>query len=220
MKFHLDSNTFVISDSHFGHKNASKKEPIRKTLAKQYGFENFDMCSIHLWNQKIKDDDYVLHLGDLYFKQGWLCLNQLKGTKKLIVGNNDLKKYKILKNFDDWSICKKIQLKIENKQKILNKLSKKWSQKALKDKLLNTIVVDLGIHRVMFSHFPVFERKKYDSYRFAREILDDIYKTCDCSINIHGHTHSKDTQNKFCINVSGEKLDFKPIKISDILSSI
>ncbi|PAF51618.1 metallophosphoesterase [Helicobacter sp. 13S00477-4] len=218
MKFCLTANTFVISDSHFGHKSALLKQPIRQKIAQQNGFTNFDACSVELWNAKVSQNDFVLHLGDLYFKQGWKYLKHLSGTKKLLVGNNDLKKYTRLKDFEDWSICKKIKLKIEDKKNILNKLKQKWGKDSLKDKLLNTIVIDLLGERIMFSHFPVMERKKNDVYGFTRDILDSIYKICDCSLNIHGHTHSRNTQNPFCINVSGENIGFAPLKICDVIA--
>ncbi|PAF44739.1 metallophosphoesterase [Helicobacter sp. 11S02596-1] len=218
MKFHLNLDTFVISDTHFGHKAVLKKEPLRHQVAKQNGFKDFDTYSVSSWNAVVGKNDNILHLGDLYFKDGWRYLLELSGNKRLLVGNNDLKKYTRLEDFDDWSICKKIKLKIENKKKILKKLATKWGKDALKDELLNAIVIDLATERIMFSHFPVMDRKKNDRYAFTRDVLDDLYKMCDCSLNIHGHTHSKNTKNPFCLNVSAENIGFVPLRIADVLS--
>lgn len=211
-------DTFVISDTHFGHKAILKKEPLRKTFAKERGFKDFDLCSVMLWNSAVGKDDFVLHLGDLYFKEGWQHLPKLAGKKRLLVGNNDLKKYVRLKKIEDWSICKKVKLKIENKKKIFSKLEAKWGKSALKDELLNAVVIDLGAERIMFSHFPVMDRKKNDRYAPTRDVLDDLYRLCDCSLNIHGHTHSRNTKNPFCLNMSGENVGFIPIRIRDVLS--
>ncbi|PAF53393.1 hypothetical protein BKH42_06120 [Helicobacter sp. 13S00482-2] len=218
MKFHLSLDTFVISDSHFGHSDVLLKEPVRNILAMKNGFDNFDCYSVNVWNANINTGDFVLHLGDLYFNAGYKYLHKLNGNKKLLVGNNDLKKYKLLKDYEDWSLCKKIKLKIDNKKAILQKLELKWGKAFKKDKLLNAIVLDMGIHRVMFSHFPVMSRKKNDRYCDTRDMLDSVYRMCDCSLNIHGHTHSRDTSNKFCVNVSGERIGFIPVKIRDILA--
>lgn len=220
MKFSLNLDTFVISDSHFGHKDVLVKEPSRKAMAKKNGFDDFDCYSVNAWNTRVGSGDFVLHLGDLYFGKGYKYLHQLNGNKKLIVGNNDLKKYKLLKDYEDWSLCKKIKLKIDNKKAILQKLQTKWGKAFKEDKLLNAIVVDMGIHRVMFSHFPVLDRKRNDRYCDTRDMLDSVYKICDCSLNIHGHTHSRDSINPFCINVSGEKIGFVPLRIRDILARI
>ncbi|MDO7252318.1 metallophosphoesterase [Helicobacter cappadocius] len=218
MKFHLNLDTFVISDSHFGHKAVLLKEPIRNVLATKNGFDDFDSYSVSVWNKHVGTEDFILHLGDLYFSGGYKYLSKLNGNKKLLVGNNDLKKYKLLKGYEDWSLCKKIKLKIDEKKTILQKLKSKWGDALKKDKLLNAIVIDMGIHRVMFSHFPVMSRKRNDRYCDTRDMLDSIYKICDCSLNIHGHTHSRDTSNRFCINVSGEKTEFIPVRIRDILA--
>lgn len=220
MKFPINLDTFVISDSHFGHKAVLIKEPSRKLMAKKNGFDDFDSYSVNVWNSCVCSGDFILHLGDLYFNKGYKYLQKLNGNKKLIVGNNDLKKYKLLKDYQDWSVCKKVKLKIDNKKAILEKLQTKWGKAFKEDKLLNAIVIDIGIHRVMFSHFPVLDRKRNDRYCDTRDMLDSVYKMCDCSINIHGHTHSRDSINPFCINVSGEKIGFVPLRIRDILARI
>ncbi|PAF43321.1 metallophosphoesterase [Helicobacter sp. 11S03491-1] len=218
MKFSLTLDTFIISDSHFGHQDVLVKEPLRQLFARKHGFQDFDAYSVNMWNAQVNRDDFVLHLGDLYFNRGWKYLLELEGTKKLLVGNNDLKKYKRLQDFTDWSVCKKIKLKIKDKKKILKKIGDKWGKDIFKDKLLNAIVIDMAGERIMFSHFPVMDRKKNDRYACTREVLDSLYKICDCSLNIHGHTHSRNTKNSFCLNVSAEKTNFMPIKIRDVMA--
>ncbi len=216
MKFQITPDTFLISDTHFGHKAVLKKEPIRKITAKRSEFKIFDELSVYRWNQAIDHDDKVLHLGDLYFDSGYKYLSRLNGQKCLLVGNNDIGKFKIVRKIPDWEVCQKVILNIPKKDKIKQKLKKKFGED-LKNPYLNAIVADFGKERVMFSHFPVMNRKKNDKFYLARDILDEIYRICDCSLNIHGHMHTKKTHNKFCINVSCEEIDFTPIRLSEII---
>lgn len=78
-------NTFVISDTHFGHENI-----------KQWAHRPQDVESIMLenWAQAVPDDGTVLHLGDLCWKgNAWfknMIAPHLTGaTKYLILGNHD-----------------------------------------------------------------------------------------------------------------------------------
>ena len=216
MKFQITLDTFLISDTHFGHKAVLKKEPIRNIAAKKDGFKIFDELSVHRWNKAVDYDDKVLHLGDLYFDEGYKYLPKLNGQKCLVVGNNDIGKFKRVDKMPDWEVCQKVILDIPKKDKIKQKLKKKFGED-LKNPYLNAIVADFGKERVMFSHFPVMNRKRNDRLYLARDILDEIYRICDCSLNIHGHIHTKKTYNKFCVNVSCEEIDFTPIRLSEIL---
>ncbi|GAD19176.1 metallophosphoesterase [Helicobacter fennelliae] len=216
MSFKITLETFLISDTHFGHKAVLKKEPIRKVVTKQCGFKVFDDMSVYNWNQVVGDSDLVLHLGDLYFDDGYKYLPKLNGFKRLVVGNNDIGKFKYVKKMHDWKVCNKISLKIQQKERFHAKLIKKFGSE-LKNPYINAIIADFGSERIMFSHFPVMNRKKNDRFEHARDILDEIYKILDCSLNIHGHTHSKKTYNRFCINVSCEEIDFTPIRLREII---
>ncbi len=217
MKFDITLDTFLISDTHFGHKAVLKKEPIRKATAKQMGFKVFDDLSVYNWNGAVGEDDVVLHLGDLYFDLGYKYLPKLNGYKYLIVGNNDIGKFQRVQKMHDWKVCDKLVLQIDKKDKIKHKLKEKFG-KALKDEYLNAIITDVASERIMFSHFPVMNRKKNDRFAPIRDVLDEIYKICDCSINIHGHTHTKKTYNRFCINVCCEETNFTPIRLREVLN--
>ena len=75
---------YVISDLHFGHKN----------MAIRRGFETVeehDQYIIDQWNKVITKRDVVWILGDITMerKQGYELLAQLKGTKKVVLGNHD-----------------------------------------------------------------------------------------------------------------------------------
>lgn len=86
-KLTVDENTWIISDTHFGHKNIIKycKRP-----------KNHDAVMLSNWAKYIKRDDVVLHLGDLLVwypddvSRRWAeRVKKLPGRKYIILGNHD-----------------------------------------------------------------------------------------------------------------------------------
>lgn len=85
-------NMFITSDMHFGHANIIKycNRPFKDV-------DDMNNKLIHNWNQRVKEDDIVYHLGDFCFKGGveggiskpqyWE--NQLNGKIIHIKGNHD-----------------------------------------------------------------------------------------------------------------------------------
>ena len=112
MKYNITLESFVISDTHFGHKAVMKKEPIRKLTLKQSGFKRFDELQVYRWNAAVSADEKVLHLGDLYFDMGYTYLPRLHGEKLLIVGNNDIGKFERVEKMHEWQVCHKLKLQI------------------------------------------------------------------------------------------------------------
>ncbi|STQ86643.1 hypothetical protein LS73_002930 [Helicobacter muridarum] len=211
MKITLD--TFIISDTHFGHKAVLRKEASRITALNSTCFTNFDDFSISCWNETVKQDDSILHLGDLFFGNGNELLSRLSGKKMLILGNNDIGKCESLK---DWKIIKSIKFKLKDKKEYKKAMKKKWGS-ALDNPYATGLIIDINNVRVMFSHFPVGERKRNDKYWAARDIIDYAYHLTESEINIHGHIHSRDSKQKYCFNASTERLLFRPKKLRDIL---
>jgi calcineurin-like phosphoesterase family protein len=94
------ADTWVISDTHFRHeailtfKDYAGKPP-------RDGFDNVDHMDEHMmdmWNQTVKPEDTIYHLGDVLFgtnKEFWLAENfvKLHGKKHLILGNHDNPKF-------------------------------------------------------------------------------------------------------------------------------
>lgn len=80
----LDQSSWIISDTHWGHHNI---------IRYSHRPENHDTLMIQNWRDKVKDDDTVLHLGDLvwFSSNGWprRALSGLPGKKYLIPGNHD-----------------------------------------------------------------------------------------------------------------------------------
>ena len=217
MHYFLTRDTFLISDSHFGHQAVLSKEPSRLKSAFECGFKDFDSYSLHLWNSALSEKSRIWHLGDLYFGKGYKILKKLNGTKTLIVGNNDIGKFEYVKGLKSWHVCSKLSLQIPERKLIKERLKARFGKECLKNVYLNAVVCDFEDERIMFSHFPVFNRKARDRFGAARHVLDETFKLAQCSLNIHGHLHSRDSGNSFCINVSCERLHFKPRKLWEIL---
>ena len=78
--------TFFTSDQHFGHFN------IIRLCSRPFGtVEEMDEALLSKWNAKVKADDTVYILGDLFFRAAKVepILKTLNGRKHLIVGNHD-----------------------------------------------------------------------------------------------------------------------------------
>jgi len=80
-------NIFFTSDHHFGHKGVIKhsKRPFLSV-------EEMDETMILRWNEKVRPNDIVYHLGDFAqtsFKETENILSRLHGKIHLIQGNHD-----------------------------------------------------------------------------------------------------------------------------------
>lgn len=102
---------YFIADTHFGHFNIIKycNRPFENA-------EEMDKVLIEKWNNKVKKEDTVYHLGDFSFnKNPRDYLRQLNGKITLIKGNHD--KRKTLKAFDEVFVLTTID--VDNKPVIL-----------------------------------------------------------------------------------------------------
>lgn len=78
---------YVISDTHFGHENVI--EYSRRPFS---DVEEMNETMVAQWNEKVSDDDTVIHLGDVRHHPGepanyWF--DQLNGQILLVRGNHD-----------------------------------------------------------------------------------------------------------------------------------
>jgi calcineurin-like phosphoesterase family protein len=86
-------DTWVISDTHFNHKNIlnftdENGNPVRSFSS----VEEMNETMIERWNECVKPGDKIYHLGDVFFGHiDWIVNNwhRLNGKKRLIVGNHD-----------------------------------------------------------------------------------------------------------------------------------
>ena len=77
---------YYIADPHFGHEN------ILKLCQRPFGsIEDMNQALIAAWNERITGNDTVFILGDLFYRcaDPEPILQQLKGRKRLIIGNHD-----------------------------------------------------------------------------------------------------------------------------------
>jgi calcineurin-like phosphoesterase family protein len=98
----MSRNLWIISDTHFGHQNILYFK--RKDGSPVRAFDSVDNMDQHMidnWNRVVKDVDVVYHLGDVFFgdQNGTRVLSQLKGRKRLILGNHDDGKNKALQKY-------------------------------------------------------------------------------------------------------------------------
>lgn len=219
MEFPIRDDTFLISDTHFGHKAVLEREPSRLKSAYAAGYDDFYAYARDLWNMQVTKKSYVIHLGDLFYGGGMPYLKNLNGNKLLIIGNNDIKRLDKLTKLKSWRIQYGLKLEIPEKRQILSKLYAEFGKEIVKnDMYLHALVLDYGKERILFSHFPVFHAKSREKFTQSCEILDRLFTLADCSLNMHGHLHSRNTNNSFCFNVSCEQLGFAPRKLSEILT--
>lgn len=87
------SNTFLVSDTHFGHLGVCKflKEDGVTKLRPWDTPEEMDEEMVKRWNETVGPNDKVYHLGDVVINRKALhILYRLNGTKVLIKGNHDI----------------------------------------------------------------------------------------------------------------------------------
>lgn len=83
-------NIFVISDTHFGHKNILNFLNEDGSKVRDFSsVEEMDELIVENWNKTVRDEDIVYHLGDVYFGAGHQHIKRLCGRKRLILGNHD-----------------------------------------------------------------------------------------------------------------------------------
>lgn len=97
------SKVFVISDSHFSHKNILSFKDGVKPLRPFGTMEEMDEHMVKKWNSVVETEDTVYHLGDVVFAQtGFNYLRRLNGKKILLMGNHERHKLsKYLEHFED-----------------------------------------------------------------------------------------------------------------------
>lgn len=87
------ANTFLISDTHFGHDNMYRFTMEDGTRVR-HEFANAtegDQKMIDNWNNVVKPGDKVYHLGDVFInRKARFILEALNGKKVLIKGNHDI----------------------------------------------------------------------------------------------------------------------------------
>jgi calcineurin-like phosphoesterase family protein len=86
------STTFVVSDTHFGHAGVCKFLRDDGTKLRPWDSpEEMDEEMVKRWNETVRPNDKVYHLGDVVINRKALnVLHRLNGDKVLIKGNHDI----------------------------------------------------------------------------------------------------------------------------------
>lgn len=182
----MSGDTWLISDTHFGHKNILNFTDSRTgKLIRGDRFTDVDHMNetmIQNWNSVVKPEDTVYHLGDVFFgnKQDFQRLwSRLMGRKRLILGNHDDAAF-----FLKYGLVEKV-----------------------------TVWKELHEHGLLLSHIPLDPTQLY-RYRHGAPVNDHAGK--EMLLNVHGHIHQNPspTEHHRCVCV--EQIDFTPINIEEL----
>jgi calcineurin-like phosphoesterase family protein len=84
---------FLVSDTHFGHAGVcrfTRRDGVTK-LRPWDSAEEMDEEMVRRWNDRVRPQDYVYHLGDVVMSRRSLSImDRLNGDKVLIRGNHDI----------------------------------------------------------------------------------------------------------------------------------
>ena len=169
-------NIFITSDTHFGHD--------REFLYGPRGFTSIaehDEEVIRRWNEVVKPEDTVYHLGDVMLgdnAHGLDCLRRLNGTIKIVRGNHDTdtrwKLYAELPNVElfDWATVikyKKYQFYLSHHPTFTSNLEK--------EPFLRAHLVNLYGHthqtKDFYNDIPFMYHAGLDSHNCYPVLLDD-----------------------------------------------
>jgi calcineurin-like phosphoesterase family protein len=214
----INGETFVASDTHFNHDNILTFEPSRQTAMMIDGYDNHDEWLIDNWNNTVKPDDVVLHLGDFAFKGIQDVQHKLNGFKILILGNHDRKGIQTYNGFDYVIRGLWVEAGIEQKHYLNSEAT---------DGLTSMLIKEVCGEKVLFCHYPVCETElRFSEGRQYHPMTDrlllakDLYYEYGCTVNVHGHTHSNcmvDRDIRKFKNVSMENIGMKPKKLKEII---
>lgn len=180
--------TFIISDTHFGHENILRHEPVRKEALGH----NPDKRMVELWNRRVGRKADVFHLGDFAWKSEGIerFAPKLNGTKYLLRGNHDKAAATYLQNgfaeVIDFSASKEAAYHIATVEGVT----------------------------ILFSHYPIVS-DGFDEVHWP--FLSEIFEREGCDVNIHGHVHSMKLDCERCVNASVEAIGFAPVPLSELL---
>lgn len=188
----MSRDIWVISDTHFRHKNVLKFTDRDGNLVRGHLFKDVDEMDAHMierWNSVVKQGDIVYHLGDVviantdedqvWFKKTWPSLN---GSKRLIVGNHD-----DIKFLSSGGFFKKVYM---------------WR-----------MFLEFGL---LLTHVPVHQ----SSLRIYA--VEDKYTEGDVAteqkqfLNLHGHIHQNSSPEGPYRNMSVEAINYTPVNIEEL----
>ncbi|BBP46438.1 hypothetical protein THMIRHAS_18110 [Thiosulfatimonas sediminis] len=203
----INLDTWIVSDTHFGHEAILTYEPTRAAAMQADGFSNQNEWMIHQWNRLVDKTDLVLHLGDFAFK-GKSVIEQLNGCIVLLIGNHDVKNVPWYRAYQK-QFPERFQL-IEEAGKLSEPIG------------VSGLIKTFANQKVFFSHYPLVSEDPFTrgKAKATRDAMAQLFIAEQCAFNIHGHVHSNDgfTDKTRERNVSWEKTDFQPIQLKELLN--
>jgi calcineurin-like phosphoesterase family protein len=200
MKFRDDidpANTWVVSDTHFGHDNI-------------VGFchrpEDHEQVLIAEWRKEVPDDATVLHLGDLCYRSNARFKNivarELTGERKLLImGNHDRQRYSFYRA-SGFQIVRPFAIRVVRSHGGLKAV----------DPTLEPLDFGVPFYDISFSHYPWNKVEDGPQSRFMWRL--------------HGHIHNNGyTRDAFVpflrnhINLSVEQTKYKPVNLKLLLDA-
>lgn len=214
----INGETLFISDTHLGHNNILKHCKTRNVDMQKKKMINHDKWIKDNWNSVVKQEQPIIHCGDLSYKGRNDVISGLNGVKYLLKGNHDDLKELDYSNNGFEIIKTQIFIKEFQNDIVLLKKIKDYVQST---RFFNFILFEFDGLRFLVSHFPIVDTQGYDA-KYSNQIngLKEIFEYCKCDYNLHGHTHENTMNDKRCINISFEKIGFKPITLNDIIKKI
>jgi len=243
----INEDSFIISDTHFGHWRVLIFESVRLEYLLDYNTDIAVECErlLHLiatiplddqrnhtemselakklipfhddmlvekWNTVVGVNDTIFHLGDFAFRGIDEVTKRLNGNKILLRGNHDLKNGRTYIDAGWKDIIENIKIVVGNNTLDLSpRIDKFW----------NGLYTAIGDKSILFSHYPIFNNNEWDVKKYGKitDLLEEIYEDISCEMNIHGHTHTKNSIFKDSVNVSLEHCtSLTPMKIRDLIS--
>lgn len=210
----INTQLFITSDPQFGAQGLFDNLPIRKRFG---DIEDLHRELVHNWNAVINRDDYVLCLGDftqnLKDKKKSMELvetytRQLRGRKILIRGNHDAED-------TSWYYDSGWNCLIEYPLIILDG-HMEWIPAPTP--FCGCLITEVNDIRILFSHFAIYE-DEFDDRRYLVEkaYMRELYDRYHCTINIHGHNHTRPIDHPDCFSVCVEHTYFTPITLGQFL---
>lgn len=215
MKFRDDidiENTWVTSDSHFGHENIG--DYCHRPL-------DYDQVMVAEWRKAVPDDATVIHLGDLCYRgNAWfknIIAPELTGARKLLLkGNHDHQRYNFYKQCG-FNMVRDFKIPYEADFKQFLTGPCHMCQGGTIKGGYCVDCADSGEliskmppveYQISFSHYPASDPLEYDEIR------------------LHGHIHNNGyTRDGFVpflrqhINLSVEQTKYRPVNLKLLLDA-
>ncbi len=244
----INADTFIVSDTHFGHQNILQFEPVRVEYLADYNTEVIEQCNqlLDLFESTPKDDrrnnseilalcKELIPYHDEMLIEKW---NSAVGENDTVFHLGDFG----FRNIEEYTARlngKKIILRgnhdINNsrtytdggfKQIIesvkMNVGDNMFEMVPVVDKYWNGYLTEINGWRILFSHYPIYNSNEWDlkKYGHITRLLENLYESYSAEVNIHGHVHSLDSEFSNAINVSVERCtSLTPMRIGELLTA-